>query len=135
MPLYEYLCDCCETRQTRFLALNHYRDPQYCDNPSCGQFVAEGSGLNVSHPQTPLVKLVSAPAVHGDYPGYVSPASGKWVEGRKAHLEDLKATGCRIFEPGERQQEIQKAKDREEALGKQIDQAVEQTAAQLGIGN
>ncbi len=39
-----------------------------------------------------------------DLPGYESPVSGKWVEGRAARREDLKQTGCRPYEEGERQE-------------------------------
>lgn len=39
-----------------------------------------------------------APIVWNDLPGYESPVSGKWVEGRKARREDLKRTGCRAWE-------------------------------------
>lgn len=39
-----------------------------------------------------------APQVFGDLPGYESPASGKWIEGRRARREDFKRTGCRPFE-------------------------------------
>jgi len=40
-------------------------------------------------------------AVVSDIPGYVSPASGKWIEGRAARKEDLKATGSREVDPQE----------------------------------
>lgn len=33
-------------------------------------------------------------SVQSDYAGYVSPASGRYVEGKAARREDLKATGC-----------------------------------------
>lgn len=36
-----------------------------------------------------------------DYAGYECPVSGRWVEGRAAHQENLKRTGCRLLEPGE----------------------------------
>lgn len=39
-----------------------------------------------------------APTVFGDLPGYESPATGQWIEGRKARREDLKASGCRPWE-------------------------------------
>jgi hypothetical protein len=51
-----------------------------------------------------LVEIVEAPArrvvphVSGDLPAYQSPASGKWVDGRRARREDLKRTGCRPWE-------------------------------------
>lgn len=134
MPMYDYICECCEQRQTRFLAVSHYKEPQYCANPACGQFVENGQGLDVNHPQSPMRKLVVAPAVFGDYEGYISPATGEWVQGKKAHLEDLKKSGCRIFEPGERQQEIRRTQEREAAAAKHIDECVEKTAHEMGIG-
>lgn len=39
-----------------------------------------------------------APTVWGDLPGYESPATGLWVEGRVARREDLKRSGCRPWE-------------------------------------
>lgn len=36
--------------------------------------------------------------VIGDLPGYQSPVTGLWVEGRRARREDLKRTGSRPFE-------------------------------------
>lgn len=135
MPLYEYCCTTCEKRQSRFLPVSQYKAKQYCDNPACGQFVADGAGLNVDHPQEPLVKLVCAPAVFGDYEEYISPATGKLVRGKQQHLEDLKQSGCRIFEPGERQQEIKKSQERQANLEKHIDECVEKTAAQLGYNS
>ena len=34
----------------------------------------------------------------GDLPGYQSPTSGVWVEGRAARREDMKRAGCRPWE-------------------------------------
>ena len=39
-----------------------------------------------------------APMVIPDLPGYQSPVTGLWVEGRKARREDLKRTGSRPWE-------------------------------------
>ncbi len=39
-----------------------------------------------------------APTVWGDLPGYESPATGLWVEGRAQRREDLKRSGCRPWE-------------------------------------
>ncbi len=39
-----------------------------------------------------------APFVQPDLPGYESPVTGKWVEGRKARREDLKRTNSRPWE-------------------------------------
>ena len=39
-----------------------------------------------------------APMVIPDLPGYQSPVTGLWVEGRKQRREDLKRTNSRPFE-------------------------------------
>lgn len=44
---------------------------------------------------------VAAPYVRGDLPSYVSPVTGKPVEGRRARREDLARSGCREVEPSE----------------------------------
>jgi hypothetical protein len=36
--------------------------------------------------------------IQPDLPGYESPTTGKWIEGRKARREDLKRSGCRPYE-------------------------------------
>lgn len=48
-----------------------------------------------------------APAVWDDLPGYESPVTGLWIEGRKARREDLKRTGSRPYEG--REQEMKEA--------------------------
>jgi len=40
----------------------------------------------------------NAPAILPDIEGYVSPATGLWVDGRKQKRADLKASGCRDWE-------------------------------------
>lgn len=42
-----------------------------------------------------------SPYVRGDLPSYVSPVSGKVIEGRAARREDLARTGCREVDPSE----------------------------------
>lgn len=41
------------------------------------------------------------PQILSDLPGYMSVASGKWVEGRAARRDDLARTGCREVDPSE----------------------------------
>ena len=48
-----------------------------------------------------------APAIWDDLPGYESPATGLWVEGRRARREDLKRSRCRPYEG--RDQELKEA--------------------------
>lgn len=40
-----------------------------------------------------------APMVVSDTPEYISPATGKLIDGKKARRDDLKASGCVPFEP------------------------------------
>lgn len=54
-----------------------------------------------------------APAVFADLPGYESPVTGKWVEGRAQRREDLRRTGCRPYEEGERELSIKTRKEDE----------------------
>ena len=37
---------------------------------------------------------ITMPYVVPDTPGYMSPVTGKWIEGRMARREDLKRSGC-----------------------------------------
>jgi putative FmdB family regulatory protein len=78
---------------------------------------------------------VCAVRISKDYEGYVSPASGRWVEGRKQHIEDLRRTGCRLYEPGETEAFIrEKDKRRDAAWQKAVDSAVGAAAQELGLG-
>jgi hypothetical protein len=111
MPVYEYLCPNGHIFE-RLLPVSQYLEKQFC---SCGD-----AGQKV---------ILHAPKVFGDYPGYVSPASGQWVEGRRARQEDLKRTGCRPYEDGERERAMKIQQEEEVALDRKVDQIVEQTLA------
>lgn len=106
MPLYSYKCQCGKAFD-RFLKLADYQAPQTCE---CGA-VAE--------------KVLTAAAVRGDYEGYQCPVSGSWIEGRRAHEENLKRHGCRVLEPGETQASRAGAAAEESALDAKIENTVE----------
>jgi hypothetical protein len=53
----------------------------------------------------------AGPLVVGDLPGYVSPVTGKWIEGRAARREDLKRTSSRPYE-GREQEAKESARQR-----------------------
>lgn len=98
MPLYEYSCACGKHFDV-FKKLAELDIPEYC---ACG-------GLSQ--------RLISAVAVRGDYPPYECPVTGEWIEGRRAHEENLKRTGCRVYEPGETDSFLKrKARDNEAFL-------------------
>ncbi len=53
-------------------------------------------------PSTPAApSTLPAPMVMGDLPEYISPVTGKPVDGRVARREDLKRSGCREVDPSE----------------------------------
>ncbi len=112
MPMYDYKCVCGKAF-SRFLPLTQYKDPQQC---LCG-LQAE--------------KVISAPAVIGDYPAYACPVTGKMIEGRKAHMENLARTGCRVLEPGETENCQRKRVAREAALEASLDSTVEEAIINL----
>lgn len=63
--------------------------------------------------------------IQPDLPGYESPVTGQWIEGRKARREDLKRTGCRPWEGREAElKEAARATARKE-------QAVDQLAEKM----
>lgn len=108
MPIYDYKCQCGRVTQ-RITSIAEYRATTDCEK--CGQSAERF--------------ITSAPAVRGDYPGYVSPATGQWVEGRKAHQEDLARSGCRVYEPGEKESMMR----RQAAEASAMESAFAETAA------
>jgi putative FmdB family regulatory protein len=112
MPVYSYKCPLCQKSFDRFLRLVDYDMPQTCD---CG---------------AQAVKQLCAPAVRGDYAGYSCPVTGQWIEGRRAHEENLRRHGCRVLEPGE----TEAARRNHAAAEAEFDRQIEQTAEQLVAG-
>ena len=110
MPTYSYHCPkCSESRDiVKPLALlNRYEFCLACDEV--------------------LERRICAPAVVSDYSGYSCPITGDWIEGRRAHEQNLAKHGKRLLEPGEREQFIadKAAKERES------DVAIEATVAEF----
>ncbi len=79
------------------------------------------------------VPTAAAPFVFGDIPGYQSPVTGLWVEGRRARREDLKRTGSRPWE-GKAAEMAHAAKVQAAAQAKlmaRTDEQIERAWAQL----
>lgn len=55
--------------------------------------------VEVPYGRTP--RPSNGPVLLGDYEAYECPVTGKPVEGRYAHSENLKRQNCRLLEPGE----------------------------------
>lgn len=105
MPLYSYKCSCGKSFD-RFLKIAEMQRFVQCE---C---------------RLMATRQVVAPAVRGDYPPYECPVTGKVIEGRVAHEENLKRTGSRVLEPGEAGN-VSKYRAAEEA---KFDAAIEATA-------
>lgn len=58
--------------------------------------------------------------VWDDLPGYESPVTGKWIEGRRARREDLKRNRCRPYEG--REQEVKEAARHQARLDARLDE-------------
>ena len=63
-----------------------------------GQFVCRKTGEPM---HKPFAGEITMPAMRGDLPEYISPVTGKPVDGRSARREDLKRSGCREVDPSE----------------------------------
>lgn len=113
MPLYQYQCPDVHKFE-RILPLVRYDEPQNC--PTCGQ---------------PAQKLVAAPAVRGDYAPYQCPVTGKMIEGRRAHIENLARHNCRILEPGEKEEAMRRRRASEEALENSVAETAAKFVAEL----
>jgi putative FmdB family regulatory protein len=113
MPVYEYRCEAGHEFE-RILSTSDYLLPQTC---GCGQ----GAEKVIRTP----------PRVFSDYAGYESPATGRWIEGRRARLEDLAVSGCRPYEEGMKQDAERYRAAEEAKLDKTVDRIVDQTLAEL----
>lgn len=108
MPLYEYKCSCGKEFE-RYLKLADYKEPQLCECGSLGE------------------RKLSAARVVSDAAGYQCPVTGKWVEGNKAHRENLARQNCRLLEPGETEQVTRRRAEADAAE----EELVAETAANL----
>lgn len=72
------------------------------------------------------------PMIVRDYEAYECPVTGKMIEGRHAHSENLKRTDCRILEKGEKEDKQKNARKEVDAkLDKAVDKAVDEVARDL----
>lgn len=109
MPTYSYACPACFQRYEVFKKLADYRRAEQCD------FCLRD-----------LERVLEAPVVRGDYEAYDCPITGKRIEGRRAHQENLKQHGCRVLEAGETEAYQRERAAGEAAFDRQIDSTVEE---------
>lgn len=116
MPLYDYRCTECGHVEEYVVRM------------------ADLETVAFFHCATQMERLISAPHVAADYAPYECPVTGRQIEGRRQHEENLKRTGCRLLEPGESAQYIKDLpKKREQDLERSVNQAVDAAARQMGL--
>ena len=116
MPLYEYKCKCpeCFKRFERVLPLAEYDKIQSC--PECGQ---------------PALKQLSASQISMDYQPYHCPITGKYIDGKRAHKENLAKHGMRVFEQGEQEDSARFRRDADRELDKNLEKTAEKLISKL----
>lgn len=112
MPLYTFACRACGYRDRLFRKIDNRNDLTMC-----GVCNAE------------MERTLEAPRVVTDYAGYECPVTGKWIEGRRAHEENLKRQGCRILEPGESREAMRNQQAEEESALESIAETAAKTVA------
>lgn len=112
MPLYTFACKACGYRDRLFRKIDERNDEALC-----GVCNAE------------MQRILEAPRVAPDLAGYDCPVTGKWIEGRRAHEENLRRTGSRLLEPGETRQAKAAAAAEDDAFADSIAESAAKTVA------
>jgi len=107
MPIYQYQCDECARTVDEFRAVSARHDAPICHG-------------------RPMSIVICAPAVQADLPGYVSPTTGRWIEGRAARREDLKRSHSRPWEGFDQERKAARQRDREAEI--RLDRQLEHAA-------
>lgn len=115
MPVYEYKCARGHVSD-HFSSVDQRNDARIC---RCGAF---------SHKV-----ILTPPRIFGDYEGYESPATGRWIEGKRAREEDLRVSGCEPYEPGTRARIERNRRDAEARFDASVDDAVEKTLNEITL--
>jgi hypothetical protein len=117
MPLYTFKCGSCGSTVSEFRKINERNHLPLCA---------------FGHSALPMPRIIEAPAVQADLPGYTSPIDGRWIEGRRARAEDLKRNGCRPWEGMEA--EKKEAERRANEIDHTHERAVEAAVADVYNG-
>lgn len=121
MPTYSYRCsrEACGHKFERILPMREFQTPQNCDK--CG-----ADGIRILVPVAGFVQ--------GDYHRYRCPVTGKPITSRKEHEENLKRTGCRLLEAGEKEDNLRERAREERAFDREVDSFVDSVFEQLPQG-
>lgn len=106
MPTYAYRCENGHAFD-RYLKLADYAQPQTCE---CG---------------AAATKVICAPMIQPDIPGYTSPIDGRWIGSRTARRDDLRRHNCVEYEPSMKEESARRRAREDAALDAKIDEHVE----------
>ena len=107
-PLYAYACSCGRTFDA-YLPLSRYDEPQTCE---CGKRAQKVLGLNY---------------IQAAFDPYVSPASGKVINGPRARRYDMDSTNTRPWEG--LQSELKEADKRKNYADQKLEKTIENHVA------
>ena len=81
------------------------------------------------------IVIKKAPMVHapGEFVPFESPGTGKLITSKSRLVDDLKASGCHLREPGEEKDTARRRQEIEKAEDQAIENAVVETARGLGL--
>mgnify|MGYP005609845253 FL=1 len=108
MPTYSYQCPECDRSRDIIKPLALLNREERCE--AC---------------EAPMDRRLCAPAVAPDLSGYTCPITDKWIEGRRAHTENLKRHWCRVYEAGETDQVRRSRAKEEQAEERSVEETVE----------
>lgn len=114
MPTYLYECRECGTQAEEFRQVDQRNDAPECHGK-------------------PMYIVLCPTFVQADLPGYVSPASGKWIEGRSARRDDFARTNTRPWEgiDCERKEANKRRAEADAKLDRTLDAGIRKTISEL----
>ena len=93
------------------------------------RWIYPGNGAEPVEVSDDYVPDPVTPMIFGDTPGYQSPVTGLWVEGKVARREDLKRTRSRPWEG--REQELKEAARHTAYADQKLDASLTKTASEV----
>lgn len=110
MPLHDWRCECGHIFEA-FVSLEQLKVNPVIYLCSCG------SPAEIVH--------LKAPTVRGDLPGYQSPVTGEWIEGKVARRNDLARHDCVPYDEGMKQDSATRKAHQEQELERGIDETID----------
>jgi putative FmdB family regulatory protein len=113
MPIYAYECRECGATRDEFRQVSERHDAPVCHGP--------------------MTIVICPAAVQADLPGYQSPTTGRWIEGRAARRDDLKRSNARPWEgfAAEKAESQRRLAEREAKSDAKLEKVIRETYHQL----